>query len=78
VVDDKPLPVCDYAGFVPFGMGYRRCPGEQLTIAVMSAFLRKVWIDKIEFSRLNLASPGRVPIGPASIIDDDIAFSRRS
>ena len=32
IVNDKPLPVCDYAGFAPFGFGYRRCPGEQLTI----------------------------------------------
>lgn len=32
VVDGKPLPVCDHAGFAPFGFGYRRCPGEQLTI----------------------------------------------
>ena len=27
VVDGKPLPVVDYAGFAPFGFGYRRCPG---------------------------------------------------
>ncbi len=31
VVDNQPKPVCDYAGFAPFGFGYRRCPGEQLT-----------------------------------------------
>ena len=31
VADGKPLPVVDYAGFAPFGFGYRRCPGEQLT-----------------------------------------------
>jgi hypothetical protein len=78
VVDDKPLPVCDYAGFVPFGMGYRRCAGEQLTISVISAFLRKVWVDKIEFTRMDLASPGRVPIGPGSVIDDVITFRRRA
>ena len=34
IADGKPLPVCDYAGFAPFGFGYRRCPGEQLTIDV--------------------------------------------
>jgi hypothetical protein len=78
VVADKPFPVCDYAGFVPFGMGYRRCPGEQLTVSVIGDFLRKVWADKIEFTMLNSPNPGRVPIGPASVIDDIIAFRRRS
>ena len=34
IVDGKPLPVCDYAGFAPFGFGYRRCPAEQFTIQV--------------------------------------------
>jgi len=32
--------------------------------------------DKIEFVRLNLPSPGQVPIGPTAVIDDDIAFTR--
>jgi hypothetical protein len=76
VADGKPLPVTDYAGFAPFGFGYRRCPGEQLTIQVFEDFLRKVWRDKIEFVRLNLPSPGQVPIGPTSVIEDDIAFTR--
>jgi cytochrome P450 len=61
VVDGKPLPVCDYAGFAPFGFGYRRCPGEQLTIQVFEDFLRKVWRDKIAFRSLNLANPRRCP-----------------
>jgi hypothetical protein len=76
VADGKPLPVCDYAGFAPFGFGYRRCPGEQLTIDVFSDFLRKVWHDKIVFRKLNQPTPGRVPVGPGAVIDDDIAFSR--
>ena len=42
IVNGKPLPVCDSAGFAPFGFGYRRCPGEQLTIKVFEDFLRKV------------------------------------
>ena len=78
VVDGKPLPVCDHAGFRPFGFGYRRCPGEQLTIQVFSDFLRKVWKDRIAFSRLKLANPGRVPVGPSSVIDDTITFRRRA
>ena len=76
VADGRPLPVCDYAGFAPFGFGYRRCPGEQLTIQVFEDFLRKVWRDKITFHKLNLPNPGRIPIGPNAVIDDDIGFIR--
>jgi hypothetical protein len=76
VADGKPLPVCDYAGFAPFGFGYRRCPGEQLTIQVFEDFLRKVWREKIAFHRLNQPKPGRIPIGPNAVVDDDIAFTR--
>ena len=63
VVDGKPLPVTDYAGFAPFGFGYRRCPGEQLTIQVFEDFLRKVWRDKIEFVKLDMPIPDRFRSG---------------
>ena len=76
VVDGRNFPVCDYAGFAPFGFGYRRCPGEQLTFQVFGDFLRKVWRDKIVFRKLNLTSSGQVPIGPNAVIQDDIGFSR--
>jgi hypothetical protein len=76
VVDGKSLPVCDYAGFAPFGFGYRRCPGEQLTIQVFEDFLRKIWRDKIVFRKLNLANSGQVPIGPNAVIGDDLGFTR--
>src|ERR1700751_4450819 len=78
VVDGAGHPVCDSAGFAPFGFGYRRCPGEQLTIQVFEDFLRKVWRDKIVFRKLNLANPGQVPIGPNVVIDDNITFARPS
>ncbi|MBV9642221.1 MAG: hypothetical protein JO334_01500 [Verrucomicrobia bacterium] len=78
VVDGQPKPVCDYAGFAPFGFSYRRCPGEQLTIQVFEDFLRKVSRDKIVFRKLDLPNPGRVPIGPNAVIDDDIGFSKPS
>lgn len=75
-VEGKPKPVCDYAGFAPFGFSYRRCPGEQLTIQVFEDFLRKIWRDKITFHKLKLTTVGRVPIGPVAVIDDDIGFRR--
>ena len=76
VVDGKPLPVCDYAGFAPFGVGYRRCPGEQLTIQVFEDFLRKVWKSGIEFHKLVISNPEPLPIGPTTVIADNVGFSR--
>jgi len=77
VVDGKPLPVCDHTGFAPFGFGYRRCPGEQLNIAVFSDLLRKVWADKIEFERLDIREPAKIPAGPLTVVDDNIGFHRQ-
>jgi hypothetical protein len=39
VVDGKPKPVCDYAGFAPIGFSYRRRLAEQLTIQVFENVL---------------------------------------
>jgi hypothetical protein len=74
VANGKPMPVCDYAGFAPFGFGYRRCPGEQLTIQVFEDLLRKVWKDKIEFVKLDIPNPEPLPIGPTTVIGDDVCF----
>ena len=45
-------------------------------IDVFADFLRKVAREKIVFRNLNLPNPGRVPVGPSAVIDDDIGFSR--
>ena len=76
IVDGKPLPVCDYAGFAPFGFGYRRCPGEQITIQIIGDFLRKVWKSQIEFDILDIANPPVVPMGGAGMVCDNVGFSR--
>ncbi len=76
VVDGKAYPVCDYAGYAPFGFGYRRCPGELLTIAVFGDLLKKVWAEKIEFDKLDLANPEKAPAGPTEVVDDIIGFRR--
>jgi hypothetical protein len=76
VVNGHASPVCDYAGFAPFGFGYRRCPAEQLTIQVFEDFLKKVWKDKIEFETLDIAASELLPIGPNAVVADNIGFSR--
>ena len=76
LTDGKPSPVCDYAGYAPFGFGYRRCPGELFTIEVLKDFFRKVWNNKIEFEKLNLRNPEKLPVGPGTVIDDNIGFTK--
>jgi cytochrome P450 len=76
VVDGEPLPVCDYAGYAPFRFGYRRCPGERLTVLVFADFLKTVWQRKIEFERLDIANPAQLPIGPGTVVADTVGFAR--
>ena len=39
-------------------------------------FLRKVWKSKIEFHKLDIANPEPLPIGPTTVIGDNVGFSR--
>lgn len=78
VIDNRPRPVCDYAGFAPFGFGYRRCPGEQLTTMAFEDLLRKVARDRIEFVKVVPGDAEQLPIGPNTVIGDDIGFVRLS
>jgi cytochrome P450 len=76
VVDGTAYPLCDTAGYAPFGFGYRRCAGEQLTTEFLKEFLRTVWRDGIEFVRLDLEHPEKLPVSPRNLIDDNIGFQR--
>lgn len=76
VIDDQPMPVCDYAGFAPFGFGYRRCPGEQLTTMAFEDLLRKVWRERIEFVTVAGDDATQLPIGPNTVIGDNLGFVR--
>jgi len=75
-VDDKAYPVCDTAGYAPFGFGYRRCAGEFLTVGFLKDLLRKVWSEKIVFIRLNIDNPELLPVGPHTVVPDNIGFRR--
>lgn len=76
VVDGKAYPVCDDAGYAPFGFGYRRCAGEFLTIGFIKDFLRKVWSEKIEFVKLDIANPELSALGPRTVVPDNIGFKK--
>jgi hypothetical protein len=75
VTNGTASPVCDYAGYAPFGFGYRRCPGELFTIEVIKDFLRKVWNERIDFYKLKNASE-KVPVGPTAVVVDNIGFTK--
>ena len=75
-LEDQAYPVCDDAGYAPFGFGYRRCAGEFLTIGFFKDLLRKVWSEKIAFTRLNIDPAKLLPVGPATVVPDNIGFKR--
>lgn len=75
---EQTYPVCDYAGYAPFGFGYRRCPGEQFTVELIKDFLKEVWANQIEFRTLDIDNPERVPVGPVAVVDDNIGFTSRA
>ena len=76
LVDGRAYPVCDTAGYAPFGFGYRRCPGEQLTTEFFKQWLRTVWRDGIEFVRLDPKPLEQVPVAPRLVVPDNIGFRR--
>jgi hypothetical protein len=76
VVDGAAAPVCDTAGYAPFGFGYRRCAGELFTVELIKAFLRRAWTGGFRFTTLDLENPERLAVGPGVVVDDVIAFTR--
>ncbi|NET44490.1 hypothetical protein [Okeania sp. SIO2B3] len=78
VTEGKTYPVIDYAGYAPFGFGYRRCPGELFTVFVIKEFLKKVWNDgnQIQFKELDEPSGGyeQLPLGPRAVLPDKYGF----
>ncbi len=73
-IDGKSHPVVDTAGYAPFGFGYRRCAGEHLTMEFIKEFLRAVWKNKLTFVKLDIENPAPLPVGPATVLLDNIAF----
>jgi len=73
-VDDKPYPVCDTPGYAPFGFGYRRCAGEFLTVSFFKDLLRKIWSERIVFTRLSIEHPELLPVGPHTVVPDNLGF----
>lgn len=74
VVDGTPYPVCDSAGYAPFGFGYRRCPGELLTVEFIKDALRKIWKERYQFVSIDADRPKRLPVGPVTVVEDRYTF----
>ncbi|MFE4960289.1 hypothetical protein ACFRCW_41705 [Streptomyces sp. NPDC056653] len=75
VAEGAASPVCDTtAGYAPFGLGHRRCAGEQLTTEFTKDFLHTVWRDGIESLTLDIEHPEKLPVSPRAVIDGNIAF----
>jgi hypothetical protein len=45
-------------------------------VEVVKEMLRKTWSDRISFVTLDLETPEKLPVGPGTVIDYNIAFSR--
>jgi hypothetical protein len=73
-VDGTESAICDYAGYAPFGYGYRRCPGELLNVQVMRDLLQIVWDQKLQFVNLGISNPVEVPVGPLAVVPDIYGF----
>ena len=75
-VEGRTYPLVDHAGYAPFGFGYRRCAGETLTVDLLKDVLRRIWRDGIRFERTGDQEAERLPVGPGTVISDDIRFAR--
>lgn len=64
---------CEYAGGT---FGYRRCADGFLTVGFIKDLLRKVWSKKITFIRLDIDHPELLPVGPRTVVRDNIGFKR--
>jgi hypothetical protein len=51
-------------------------PSRQPLAQVFEDFLRKVWRSGIEFQKLDIANPEPLPIGPTTVIGDNVGFVR--
>jgi hypothetical protein len=49
---------------------------EQLTTEFLEEFLRTAWRGGVEFVRLDLEHPEKLPVSPRTLIDDNIGFQR--
>ena len=74
VTDGRTTPVCETAGYAPFGFGYRRCAGEVLTVESIKALLRAVHSRKLTFSAF-AGDAKQLAVGPGTVIKDDIVFT---
>jgi len=73
--EGKTCPMVETAGFSPFGFGYRRCPGEMLTVEVFKTILTEVNNYNVSFYELMPAEDAeKIAIAPGTILSDNLAM----
>lgn len=73
--EGKACPMVETAGYSPFGFGYRRCPGELLTLDVFKTVLTKIHEYNVTFYQHSSAEDAeKIAIAPGTILADNIAM----
>ena len=69
---DCELPIYEKNGYLPFGDGYRRCPGEYLSMIFLEEVARLIAVKQVDITLLNGQSKlGRYIWG---LVDDNLKF----
>ena len=69
VLDDNPLQIGELSDLLGYAL-------KRAQLKVFEDFLRKVWKDGLQFHKLDIANPEPLPIGPTTVIGDNVGFTR--
>jgi hypothetical protein len=74
-VDGKAYPVCDTAWYAPFGFGYRACAGVPHRWFLQGS-LKKCVEQEDRLNQAQNRASELLPVGPRTVVPDNIGFKR--